>query len=376
MIIARLKNISSIHAFAIAFLVLAFAACKPKPLPNDYDKGEMLSNVADNLIVPAYGELLNQTAKLDTAILQFVSTPDSTSLAAMQNQFLAAWMSFQRCKVYEFGPAETSLYRSSLNTFPLDTAQVKSNIASGNYNLATAENADAKGFPAADYLLFQPGKSTTEIIQSLSTDSLAANRMQYLSDLVVDIDTKTQTVRDNWSAGGGNYAAEFSTNEGTDVGSSIGFLVNAINFDLELVKNQKIGLPLGVKTANIPNPHLVEAYFSKYSIELATENMKAIRDIYLGTDADGNDGEGIDEILIGLDAQYNDNLLADEIKSQMTTVIAKMEALQGNLSEDVVSNSAPVTEVYTEIQKLVVLLKVDMVSALGVSITYTDTDGD
>jgi hypothetical protein len=33
-------------------------------------------------------------------------------------------------------------------------------------------------------------------------------------------------------------------------------------------------------------------------------------------------------------------------------------------------------DVYTEMQKLVRMLKVDMTSALSVTITYTDNDGD
>ena len=50
--------------------------------------------------------------------------------------------------------------------------------------------------------------------------------------------------------------------------------------------------------------------------------------------------------------------------------------MEDPLAQFVVERQADAFAVYTELQALVVLWKVDMMSALGVLITYQDNDGD
>jgi hypothetical protein len=50
--------------------------------------------------------------------------------------------------------------------------------------------------------------------------------------------------------------------------------------------------------------------------------------------------------------------------------------LEDPLAEFVVNQQATSFDVYSELQALVVLWKVDMMSSLGVLITYFDNDGD
>ncbi len=51
-----------------------------------------------------------------------------------------------------------------------------------------------------------------------------------------------------------------------------------------------------------------------------------------------------------------------------------MQAVPDPLSNSIVNSQAVVNAAYLEIQKLVVLLKTDMPSSLGVLITYEDND--
>ena len=51
-------------------------------------------------------------------------------------------------------------------------------------------------------------------------------------------------------------------------------------------------------------------------------------------------------------------------------------SLEDPLAEFVVAQQPMSFEVYAELQALVVLWKVDMMSSLGVLITYQDNDGD
>ena len=131
------------------------------------------------------------------------------------------------------------------------------------------------------------------------------------------------------------------------------------------------------KPWGIPVPEKVEAYYANdMSVALALANIEALENLYLGRAKDGTDGIGLDEYLIELEAQHGQGLLATAIRDQFASIKMALQAIDEPLSEAVINNPTPVDAAYTEIQKMVVLIKTDLPSALGVLITYQDNDGD
>lgn len=371
-----LKNIKLKASLGIALLVTGGFCCKPEkeeetPKP-EFDRKAMLENIGNNVIVPNYLSFKAKTFSLDSAVADFNSASDLTKLNNLQNLFKETYLLWQNISTFEFGPAYDILFRVNSNNFPTDTVQINSNITTGSYDPATAGNLDAKGFPAIDFLLF--GRTdNNSILANFTSDANAANRKTYLQNLSSELKSNASAVYNSWVGG---YAGTFSNNTGTDVGSSLGMLVNELNYDYEILKNYRIGIPLGKKTLGTPQPNKVEAYYEKNSVQLAVEHIKSIENIYLGRSKSGSDGLGLDDYLIRLEAQYNSGLLSDAIKSQFSVTISKLQAIPDPLSETIVNNPAVVDAAYNEIQKLLVLLKTDMPSALGVQITYQDNDGD
>lgn len=368
-------------ALALSITLLSFFSCKknkdPEPTPeSEFDRSAMLENMGNNVIIPAYQDLNNKSVLLDSAVTAFNAAPDLTGLVNLQNAYKEVCMAWQYVSTFEFGPAEQVSLRINTNTFPTDTTQIVANVSSGNYDLAAVTNIDAKGLPALDYLLFGLGADNAAILAKYLTDANAANRKLYLQDVAAEIKTNVNAVYTGWIAGGGNYISTFKAAMGTDVGSSLGYMVNQLNFDFEVLKNYKIGIPLGKKTLGTPLPEKVEAYYAANSVELAVEHLKAIENIYLGRSRQGVDGSGIDDYLVHLKSQYNSGLLSDAIKTQLTLAKAKLQAVPDPLSQTILSNAPLVDAAYIEMQKQVVLFKTDMPSALGVLITYQDNDGD
>jgi hypothetical protein len=68
--------------------------------------------------------------------------------------------------------------------------------------------------------------------------------------------------------------------------------------------------------------------------------------------------------------------LSEIINAQFEVVNQKVNALKPSIYEEVKTNNAAVVQVYTEMQKAVRMLKVDMTAAMSIVITYTDNDGD
>jgi hypothetical protein len=77
-----------------------------------------------------------------------------------------------------------------------------------------------------------------------------------------------------------------------------------------------------------------------------------------------------------LSAQYNGEDLSTLIENQINTIISNLNGLNDPLSNEVLVNSQEVSGVYQSMQMLVPSIKVEMTSALGVLITYQDSDGD
>ncbi|HEY0029466.1 MAG TPA: imelysin family protein [Bacteroidia bacterium] len=360
---------------------IGVSSCKKdneeEPLPEDsFDKSGLLTNIGDNLIVPQYQLLKAKTDSLQILTTNFTNTPSLSSLTALQTGFLQAYTAYQWISSFEFGPAETDIIRANFNTFPCDTAQINSNISSGVYDLAAVSNIDAKGFPAIDFLLYGKAQDNNYILSLYTSAANAANAKTYLTDLVNELKAKTDFVGNAWSSTGSNYISTFKGNTGSDVGGSIGMLVNQLNYDFELLKNARIGIPLGKKTLGVPLPEKVEAYYSQQSLMLVMEHIKNIENIYLGRNKTNVDGLGFDDYLVHLNAQYGSGSLNDAIKNRFVAAKTKLAAIPGPLSQAVLTDAVLVDQAYAELQQLVILLKVDMPSALGVLITYVDNDGD
>jgi predicted lipoprotein len=373
-----MKSFFILSIIFCSLLLCLSPGCKPKKTEDekaDVDKKAMLSNIGNNIIIPNYKALKVAIDKLDSATTAFNLNPDNTNLTNLQNLFKEAYRIWQTCSPFDLGPAETEYLRVNMNTFPTDTTLINSNISAGGYDINSIANWKAKGLPGVDYLLYGTGADNNEILLQYTTDADAAKRKTYLAVLTADMKTKVTTVVNAWLSTEGNYINTFINADGTDIGSSLGLLVNQLNYDLEIIKNFKVGTPLGKQTLGVFHPEKTEGYYSGISVELALLQLQTIEDIFLGRSNQGN-GFGFDDYLDQIGAQYNGGSLSTTIKNQFTSAITKLQLVPDPLSSSIQNNTTAVDAAYVELQKLVVLLKTDMPSEMGILITYVDNDGD
>lgn len=343
-----------------------------------FDRAALLANIADRLILPGYARLEAGTEALAQSVGSLVEAPDSARAEAARAALRRAWLAWQAVSAFELGPAAQALLRQRLNTFPTKASKVEANIAAGTWNLESVSNYEAKGFPALDYLLHGRGGSVDSLLVSLADTVTGEARGEYLKAVAGEIAGQAAKVSKAWDPGEGNYREAFVARLGTDIGSSFGELVNQFNYDYEILKNPKIGIPLGKKTLEVPLPDKVEAFYSGYSLELARANLDALENLFRGRDSLGADGPGFDDYLEALGTRYQDGALSQSIKDRFAAVRAALEAIPDPLSASIVApaEKPKVDKAYEEIQRMVVLTKTDMPSAFSVTITYQDADGD
>ena len=200
-----------------------------------------------------------------------------------------------------------------------------------------------------------------------------------MEELVNQIANNAESVNIKWSSNGGNYVNQFNGANGTDAGSSLGQVINALTQHIERhLRDGKLGIPNGNRNfsgTSLPG-HVEALYYGNTSIELALENLNAIEAFYNGSNNDGVEGIGLDDYLISLGAEYNEGTLNDAIKAQFAACRNKLNAIPKPLKESLTSNKANIDEAVKELQRLIILFKADIPSATGVLITYQDNDGD
>ncbi len=361
------------------FFLLVLSGCKTDPANNNgdaFDRQAMLENLANNIIVPAYEEYAIAADSLEIAFTAFESAPGPLTLPELRNKLLSAYNTWQRVAHLNFGPADDIQLLANTNVYPTDTATILSNIANGQWDLSQAGNLDAKGFPALDYLLFLG----TEM--QVGSTLMDANRRAYLKDLITEIAANANTVYNAWNPSGGNYANTFSTNDGTDVGSSLGLLINSLNQYFERdYRDGKIGIPSGIRGfsgTTLPT-HAEATFFGMSGYPHVNTGLLNMRDLVLGIGVDATEGLGLDDHLDAVDAQFNGEKLSSAIRNQFAAIQTELGAASQNgftLKEAIDNDPQTLQAVYDEMQKMIVLLKSDLPSSLGVLITYTDNDGD
>jgi len=356
----------------LLILAIFVGACSSTNSDNEtnFDRAAMLENYGNNIIVPAFEDMQEATNELKTAAQNFETERTVQQLENLQNQLKQTRLAWQEVSPFQFGPAESILLRASLNIYPVDTDKVQNNVSSGDYSFGTIDSRDATGLPSLGYLLHGVGETQEEILTMYTADADAENRMTYLLENINFIKEKVDTATEEWQSSRGDYIGMFLSeeNSGTDVGSSLAMLINSyVQHYEKFLRDGKIGIPAGVRSAGKRRPMTVEAYYGGYSLELANANLQQIERIFTGAES-----RGLDDNIEALGAGD----LSDEIKSQISDAQSALEQLSDPLSQQIEENNDPVLTAHNELQGLVSLLKADMTSILGITITFQDTDGD
>jgi len=343
---------------------------------SNYDRKILLTNWADNIIIPSYTNYQAKLKLLGTDIAAFNSTPSEANLTSVRTSWLEAYKAYQYVAIYSFGKSLEINLKESANTYPTNTAGIQSNIAAGGYNLTLLSQFDKQGFPAIDYLTNGLGTTNTAIISFYSTNANAGKYQKYLTDLVARLQTSADTVLADWNSG---YKAAYISNSGTTVSSSVNITTNTFVKNLEKnVRSGKIGIPAGVFSGGVKYPEKVEAYYKNdVSKELLTSAIKASQDFFNGKHFNSAiTGEGLKSYLDYVKALRTGVNLSTTINDQFSAILTATASLNASFSDQITTDNAKMLAAYDALQQNVVYLKLDMMQALNITIDYVDSDGD
>ena len=338
---------------------------------SSYDRSKMLEFTVEKIIIPAFDDLEGKLTELKGSYSKFNSDMTDNNLDDLRDKWLLSYKAWQHVEMYDIGKAMEDYYAFKGNVYPVDTVRVKLNIQKGEYDLNNPNNYDAQGFPTIDYLLYGLDKEMPKVIDHFKNDQKISN---YLGKIIDELVSTTSSVNSHWKSTKGEFVKS-TENSAT---SNLNMLINDFIFYYEKrFRANKFGIPGGVFSSSAL-PDRVEGFYSKiYSKELAQEAFTSIKNFFNGISHENKDviGTGVKSYLDFLDSNKT-KLLSDDINKQFNIAENSISELNDNFNLQVKDGLIKLLTTYDDIQKAVVLLKVDMLQILNINVDYVDADGD
>jgi len=376
------KEINMKKLFILFTALITIAACSSSDNEGDttggsnYDRKLLLTNWADNIIIPSYVNYQTKIKVVATNITAFNASPSEANLLTVRTSWLEAYKAYQYVAIYSFGKSEEISLKESANTYPTNAAGIDANISAGGYNLTLLSQLDKQGFPALDYMINGLATTDASIVAFYSTNANAANYKKYLTDVVARLQSNADTVLADWNAG---YRATYIANSGTSVSSSVNVTTNNFVKNLEKnVRSGKLGIPAGVFSSGVKFPEKVEAYYKNdVSRELLNTAVQASKDFFNGKHFNSTTtGEGLKSYLDYVKALRSGQQLSTIIDNQFTASLSANATLNASFSNQINTDNSKMLAAYDVLQQNVVYIKLDMMQALNITIDYVDGDGD
>ena len=355
-------------------LLLMLSACdEPSGLSTDaYDRRAMLEFTAKNSIIPLYGDMRQAAKSFDSVLQVFSANPNDQSALELRIHWRKMAFAWQYVLIFDFGPAQMSdgsLFQN-IGTFPVSTLKIDTYINAKDSTFRNFDR-DSRGIYALEYLLF---KDSSSFVQSVKDQPF---KLSYAKALSRNILSRIETVLNLWQS---DYGNTFISSDGAQAGSSISELYNAFVYHFEVLKNYNVGLPLGKRAGQTSSePTKVEGYLSGYSTTLLKAKYDAIKNLWYGyarlSLLSSLSAKGFKEYLASVE---NGSRLITDTELQWNMIDSKLANLNSQipLQDMIKKQSAELEQVFIELTKHTRFLKSEMSSLLGISITYSSSDGD
>ncbi len=375
---------SVVRGLAIVMLGLCLVGCggaeRAAEAPTaaaPFERRAMLANLATQLIAPGHEALQVSLNDLVAATQAFTGNPTPATLDAVQAAWLQANLARMAVLPYNFDWVADSLIHNRLDTRPARVEFINDEVLGGETPLTseylTSIGSSSVGLGVMEYLLFDPIGGDEAILAAFISGENATRRREALNALAVALPPAADEIIAIWSADGENYTQLFIEADAAtgDIWGSINLLTNHMLAVTEEVVGDRLGQPLGKRSDGQIRPDLVEAPYSGMSLERIIATVEALWLTYRG-----GEGLGFDDYLDFLGATYGDRPLSQEVNARFATALTALQDIDGPLETAILENPTKVETAYQAMRELMTIIKVDMINQMGLTMTFSDSDGD
>jgi predicted lipoprotein len=349
---------------------LAVLGCsEPRATPED-TRRVLLKGLGEQVFLPRYVEF---EALADAARLRgeaFCEEPNDETLGEVRDAWWDARAPWKRNETVAFGPyAPPDSFGAALDFWPCRAASADAVLAGTDPIDASLLGAAAKGLPVFEYLIYDPAR------EPVAAAAVEPRYCEYVDAVGTNLAADATALRAAWDPAEGDFLGELveagrSSKTYDSIEMALGEVVNRLVYDLEAVRGEKLGVPLGNKTGGTPQPDSVESRFSGRSLEDVRDSVRGVEEVVFGAALEkpaslGGYLEGIGR-----------GELVPELRAAFDAAYAALDAVPEPLAEAVVSSPESVQAAIDALGAVQVLIQTDVINAMGLMLTFTDADGD
>jgi len=336
----------------------------------DTDHSELLANISDKVVIPAYQAFVDQTSSwqnpessIDAYCQSIDSTDEVNKLDAAQQSWRNAMAGWQQLEAFQIGPITDNAFnlRNRIYSWPefVSNCTVDKNVAvllddSANFDISTLSR-QAQGLDALEYLLFNTDlnhscpKQIVEIqnwnVKSDSERKLA--RCEYAKHVAKDVNNNANSLLNAWLESGGNYRQVF-IQSGSDGGAfdtqsdALNALSDSLFYLSNDVKDRKLGLPIGLSTdcETLTCASERESSFSENSLANIKNNLIGFRAVFTGSFKAEDEVPSFDDEL----ARKNFPEISTEILAYTDSAISLINRASSSLSIEINRNDNEISK--------------------------------
>ncbi len=335
-----------------------------------FSREAMLHNIGGNVLVAGYENLAKRCRDLTNAVGQLAQTTNQSSLDHARKTWLATADAANRMRCFQTGPIADRGYLSTFYYWQVLPMRIEGATEAANsfeQSFIDELGATTKGLFTIEYLIFD--RSTNQPAQgakagtALELLSASLARGAFLLAVARDLETKAGLVASDWNASGDQSVFSKFVAAGHE---SVNLLVNQLAMITEDTAEKHLNFVLVLPTPIAQQLYRVERSRSGSSLQGLLATLEGFEKIYRG-----GDGFGLDDAI----SRVNPSL-QKRLGEQFASAFAAMRALGGPLEQAVVDKRILLEKAYEQVRALEILFKVDVVSALGVTLTFSSADGD
>ena len=348
-----------------------------------FNKAQMLTDLVDHVYLPTVTEFVTRTAEQTQAVTSYCNDLSSNQMEnetlkqQAQNQWQNTMATWQQLEVMQVGPLVTdeNFLRNEIYSWPvynycavdLDVHYYQVGEIAGTPYDISRRTANRKGLDALEYLLFNPS-----LAHSCKTDTLGpagwnsksemvrkVERCEFAIEVASELHDSALELEQQWLSEDGFANTLKTVNSATSgqfesIDKAINHLTDALFYIDSITKDIKLGAPIGLTPNSCGTASClkdVESFYSNHTLANIKANLEAMLLVFEGSAPDNQ--IAFDDYLAAVDAEA----LADEMRNDITSTIALLDAFEGDFSTAVESNPAQIQDLYISIKKVTDNLK-------------------
>ena len=347
---------------AACLLALAAGACGDddggSSSSSSSGDGAALRELADGVVVPAYAELVDRLDALARAVDDLCGAPGEAPLDSARAAWREAAVAWPATRAGGVGPAMDRRLMGAIG-YPARPGTV-SGLLEGDGPLDPDALADegsaARGLPTLELLLFDPGSADLA-----APGPAGARRCAYAGSAATLSASAARDVLDDWTGGYVDSLAGGGQ-------PSIAALVNEVAHTMQEVDDQGLRV-----LANADTPDDLPSAMAEGP---AAHDLAELRAMFTGVAAVvlGASGSGSDGLLAVVESR--DPEVAGRLRSAVAEATDALAGLPDSTAEAITARPAELAAAGDAAARVKVVVGTEVASVLGVTIGFSDADGD